>query len=100
MARQVPIIHEATPEQMTALALAVNGALGGETLNSGTFTASAGTTTIKDSRCRTGRVALLVPLNAAAAAMSWYLSAMKRGQMSFTITGSGSGSWAWLIFGC
>lgn len=99
MARQVPIDPIASRGQMTALALAVNGALGGETLNTGTFTAGAGDTTVQDSRCRAGRVAFLVPLNADAAGMTWYLSAMTRGSMTFTLTGSGTGSWAWLIFG-
>lgn len=99
MARQVPVSPESSPEQMTAIALAVNSALSGETLNNGTFTASAGTKTIKDTRCRAGRVALLVPLNADAASMSWYLSKMTQNEMTFTINGSGSGSWAWLIFG-
>lgn len=99
MARQVAIYPKATPEQMTALALAVNGAIAGETLNTGTFTAGAGDTTVQDSRCRAGRVAFLVPLNADAAGMTWFLSSMTRGEMTFTLTGSGTGSWVWLIFG-
>lgn len=99
MAQQVAIYPKATPEQMTALALAVNGAIAGETLNTGTFTAGAGDKTVRDPRCRAGRVAMLVPLNADAAGMTWYLSAMTRGEMTFTLTGSGFGSWAWLIFG-
>lgn len=99
MARQVAIYPKATPEQMTALALAVNGAIAGETLNTGTFTAGAGDKTIRDPRCRAGRVAMLVPLNADAAGMTWYLSSMTRGKMTFTLAGSGTGSWAWLIFG-
>lgn len=99
MARQVAIYPKATPEQMTALALAVNGAIAGETLNTGTFQAEAGEKTVQDPRCRAGRVAMLVPLNADAAGMTWYLSAMTRGSMTFTLTGSGTGSWAWLIFG-
>lgn len=99
MARQVAIFPKATPEQMTALALAVNGAIAGETLNTGTFTAGAGDKTVRDPRCRAGRVAMLVPLNADAAGMTWYLSSMTRGEMTFTFTGSGTGSWVWLIFG-
>lgn len=99
MARQVAIFPKATPEQMTALALAVNGAIAGETLNTGTFTAGAGDKTVRDPRCRAGRVAMLVPLNADAAGMTWYLSSMTRGGMTFTLAGSGTGSWAWLIFG-
>ncbi len=99
MAQQVPIYPIASRGQMTALALAVNGALGGETLNTGTFTAAAGEKTVQDSRCRAGRVAFLVPLNSDAAGMTWYLSAMTKGSMTFTIAGTGTGSWAWLIFG-
>lgn len=99
MARQVAIYPKATPEQMTALALAVNGAIAGETLNTGTFTAGAGAKTIRDPRCRAGRVALLVPLNADAAGMTWFLATMTRGTMTFSISGTGTGSWAWLIFG-
>ena len=99
MARQVAIYQKATPEQMTALALAVNGAIAGETLNTGTFTAGAGDKTIRDPRCRAGRVAMLVPLNADAAGMTWFLATMTRGTMTFSISGTGTGSWAWLIFG-
>ena len=99
MARQVAIFPKATPEQMTALALAVNGAIAGETLNTGTFTAGAGDKTVRDPRCRAGRVAMLVPLNADAAGRTWFLSSMTRGEMTFTLAGSGTGSWAWLIFG-
>nr|DAG43785.1 MAG TPA: hypothetical protein [Caudoviricetes sp.] len=99
MARQVAIYPKATPEQMTALALAVNGVIAGETLNTGTFTAGAGDKAVRDPRCRAGRVAMLVPLNADAASMTWYLSSMTRGEMTFTLAGSGTGSWAWLIFG-
>lgn len=99
MARQVAIFPKATPEQMTALALAVNGAIAGETLNTGTFSAGAGDKTVRDPRCRAGRVAMLVPLNADAAGMTWCLSSMTRGEMTFTLAGSGTGSWAWLIFG-
>ena len=99
MARQVAVYPKATPEQMTALALAVNGAIAGETLNTGAFTAGAGDKTVRDPRCRAGRVAMLVPLNADATGMTWFLSAMTRGEMTFTISGTGTGSWAWLIFG-
>ncbi len=99
MARQVAVYPKATPEQMTALALAVNGAIAGETLNTGTFTAGTGDKTIRDPRCRAGRVAMLVPLNADAAGMTWFLATMTRGTMTFSISGTGTGSWAWLIFG-
>lgn len=99
MARQVAVYPKATPEQMTALALAVNGAIAGETLNTGTFTAGAGDKVIRDPRCRAGRVAMLAPLNADAAGMTWFLATMTRGTMTFTISGTGTGSWAWLIFG-
>ena len=99
MARQVAVYPKATPEQTTALALAVNGAIAGETLNTGTFTAGPGDKTVRDPRCRAGRVAMLVPLNADAAGMTWFLATMTRGTMTFSISGTGTGSWAWLIFG-
>jgi hypothetical protein len=99
MARQVAIYPEATPEQMTALALAANAALTGETLNVGNFTAKAGTTVITSPLCMPGRVARLTPLNADASAMSWYLAAMTQGSMTFSIAGPGEGVWAWEISG-
>lgn len=79
-------IAEATPGQMLALATAVNKALRGETANIGRVTVAAGETdvTIQDPRCRYGRLALLVPLDANAAAVSWYLSDMQLDSMTFT----------------
>lgn len=99
MARFVAPVASADPAHIQDMCLAINGALAGETLNTGTFISAAGTITIEDPRCRTGRLAVLVPLDAAAAAQTWYLSSMTRGSMSFTLTGDGTGSWAWLIFG-
>ena len=76
----------ATPGQMLALATAVNKALRSETANIGAVSVASGaaSVTIQDPRCRTGRLALLIPLNAAAAAVTWYLSNMTQNSMTFT----------------
>ena len=81
---------QATPGQMLALAAGVNKSLRGETANTGTVTAAAGSTdvTVNDPRCRYGRLAILIPLNAAAAGVQWYLDVandgMTQGSMTFT----------------
>ncbi len=103
MAKFVSQIAAATPAQMIALAAGVNAALRGDSANVGTFTLAAGSTsvTLTDSRCRHGRLALLVPRNAAAAALHWYVSAMENGTMtfSFTSTPSSAAEFGWAIIG-
>ena len=81
-------ISEATPAQMLSLATAVNDALRGHTATTGSFSLAAGATsvTLTDPRCRAGRLALLIPLNAAAAGLQWWLSAMGQGSMAFSFT--------------
>ena len=75
--------------QMLQIAAAVNKALRGETANTGTVTAAAGSVkvTIQDPRRRYGRLAILIPLNAAAAGVQWYLDVandgMTQGSMTF-----------------
>ena len=71
MAAFVPQIASNGPAQMLAIAAAVNKALRGECANTGTFVLAAGssTVTITDPRCRNGRLAILIPLNAQAAAL-------------------------------
>ena len=39
--------------------------------------------TVKDKRCRAGRLAVLIPLNAEAAALDWWLAEMTRNSMRF-----------------
>ena len=89
--------------QMLQIAAAVNKALRGETANTGTVTAAAGSVkvTVQDPRCRYGRLALLIPLNAEAAAAAWYLSDMTQGSMEFTF-GAAPGAdaeFGWALIG-
>lgn len=79
---------DASPAQMLALAAGVNKALRGETASTGSFSLAAGATsvTLTDPRCRAGRLALLIPLNAAAAGLQWWLSSMGQGSMAFSFS--------------
>ena len=78
-------ISQATPAQMLALATAVNKALRSETASIGRVVAFSGETEleIQDSRCRAGRLAILIPLDATAAGVAWWLKAMTQGSMTF-----------------
>lgn len=86
MANFVAQIREATPQQMLALAVGVNAALRGETLNTTAIVAESGSSsvTVQDSRCRAGRLACLIPLNAVAAGAQWWLASMAKGEMTFS----------------
>ena len=85
MSRFVSPSQEASPRQMLALAAAVNAALRGDCANTGLLDVPAGASSaeVRDSRCRAGRLALLIPLDAEAAALRWHLAAMERGLMRF-----------------
>ena len=85
---------QATPGQMLALAAAVNKALRSETANIGSVKVAAGASsvTITDPRCRFGRLAVLIPLDANAAGVSWYLSNMQQDTMTFTFGGALGGA--------
>ena len=78
-------ISQATPAQMLALATAVNKALRSETASIGRVVAFSGETEleIQDPRCRAGRLAMLIPLDATAAGVRWYLKSMTQGSMTF-----------------
>lgn len=78
-------IAEATPAQMLALAVGVNKALRSETANIGRVTAAAGTSSVivQDPRCRAGRLAMLIPLDATASGVAWWLDDMTQGSMTF-----------------
>lgn len=94
MSAFVPQVAQATPGQMLALAAGVNKALRSETANTGRVHAAAGATYVKitDPRCRFGRLAVLIPLDANAAGVSWYLSNMQQDTMTFTFSGALGGA--------
>ena len=93
---------EPSPAQMLALATAVNEALKGHTANTGRISVAAGETsvTVQDPRCRAGRLALLIPLDAAAAAARWWLADMSRGSMTFAFAAApGACSFGYALIG-
>ena len=93
---------EATPQQMLSLAVGVNAALRGDTANIGRVSCAAGATsvTVRDARCREGRLAMLIPLDANAAAAAWWLSSMTQGSMTFNFkTAPGACSFGWALVG-
>lgn len=102
MANFVPQVQASTPAQMLALAVGVNAALRGDTANIGIVNCAAGATfvTVKDKRCRAGRLALLIPLDATAAGAVWWLSEMTRDSMTFSFTSApGACSFGWALIG-
>ena len=102
MANFVPQVPALTPAQILALATGVNAALRGDTANIGRVTCAAGETavTIKDSRCRAGRLAILIPLDAAAASAVWWLSEMTKNKMTFSFAfAPGACSFGWALIG-
>ena len=78
-------ISQATPAQMLSLAVGVNKALRSETANIGRVTATAGmsSVTVQDPRCRAGRLAILIPLDATSAGVEWWLDDMTQDSMTF-----------------
>ena len=82
---------------------AINAALHGETANIGrvTFEAGEDEKEIKDSRCRAGRLTLLIPLSANSAGVSWYLKEMSRGKMVFALSEAAEDDldFGWVILG-
>lgn len=102
MANFVPQVPASTPAQMLALAVGVNAALRGDTANIGRVDCAAGETsvTVHDKRCRAGRLALLIPLDAAAASAVWWLSEMARDSMTFSFASApGKCSFGWALIG-
>ena len=102
MANFVPQLSEATPNQMLALAVGVNAALRGDTSNVGVVSCAAGETsvTVNDSRCRAGRLAILIPLDSVAASAVWWLSDMTRDKMTFSFASApGACSFGWALIG-
>lgn len=70
------------------LAGAVNASLRGETANTGQFTVNVGVTeyTLWDARLGVGKVLLLSPANAAAAASRWYVREILKGTATIIVT--------------
>lgn len=102
MATFVSQIDKATPAQMLALAVGVNAALRGETANTGVMEVAAGQTqaTVQDMRCRAGRLAILIPLDAAAAGVDWWLADMTRNSMTFGFSAApGACRFGWALLG-
>jgi hypothetical protein len=87
---------------MLALAAAVNAALRGDCANTGLLAVPAGTqeVTVQDARCRAGRLAQLIPLDAQAARVRWHLAAMERGAMRFGLEGVDAAcNFGWMLLG-
>lgn len=102
MGKYVSQIDKPTPAQMLALAVGVNSALQGETANTGVLQVAAGQTevTVQDARCRAGRLALLIPMDAAAAAVNWWLADMTRNSMTFEFSSApGACRFGWVLMG-
>ena len=102
MGKYVSQIDKPTPAQMLALAVGVNSALQGETANTGVLQVAAGQTevTVQDARCRAGRLALLIPMDAAAAAVDWWLADMTRNSMTFGFSSApGACRFGWALMG-
>lgn len=102
MANFVPQVPASTAAQMLALATGVNAALRGDTANIGRVSCAAGETsvTVRDSRCRAGRLAILIPLDAASAAAVWWLSGMTQNSMTFSFASApGECSFGWALIG-
>lgn len=75
-----------SPAKIFQMSVGINSALRGELANTGQLTVVSGSAsaTVRDSRCRAGRLAMLMPLNAAACRAPGYLSAMTKGSMTFS----------------
>ena len=102
MANFVAMTADSGPRQMLALAVGVNAALRGDTANIGRVDVPAGaaSVTVEDSRCRAGRLVLLIPLDAAAASVRWHLADMDRGRMTFAFSEApGACSFGWALIG-
>jgi len=99
----IPQTPDPSPQRGLALAAAVNAALRGDTFNTGRLVCRAGSAavTVKDARCRAGRLALLIPLDARAAALDWHLASMTRGSMTFAFSSapSADAAFGWAIIG-
>ena len=103
MANMVPQIADNSPEQCRRLAVGVNAALRGDTANIGRLACAAGqnSVTVKDRRCRAGRLAMLIPLNSVAAGLEWWQADMTRDSMTFNFypAPSAEALFGWALIG-
>lgn len=103
MANFIPQTADNSPERCRQMAAGINAALRGDTANIGRVTCAAGadSVTVKDKRCRAGRLALLIPLNSVAAGLDWWLSDMTRDSMTFNFspTPTGEARFGWALIG-
>jgi hypothetical protein len=103
MANFVPQTADNSKEQCRRLAVAVNAALRGDTANIGRLVCAAGqaSVTVKDKRCRAGRLAILIPMNSVAAGLVWWVDSMTRDEMTFKFTTAPSGQavFGWALIG-
>ena len=103
MANFVPQTSSNSSGQMLRICSAVNAALRGETANIGKFTLTTNQSsiTIQDQRCRAGRLALLIPLDAESASLTGWLSDMTRDEMTFSFTSAPATDckFGWVIVG-
>ena len=103
MAAFVPQTADNSPQRCLGLAVAVNAALRGDTANIGRLSCAAGASsvTVRDKRCRAGRLALLIPLNSVAAGLEWWLSDMTRDSMTFNFypAPSAEAVFGWALIG-
>lgn len=97
-----PVTGEATPRHILEISQAANEALRGETYTIGTVEVAEGVDSVivRDARCGAGKLASLVPLDAKASAVSWWLSSMLNGEMTFTFSSApGSCRFGWALLG-
>ena len=87
---QCALNGDASPRHILEMAMVANAAARGETTNIGTVTFAAGVTekTVTDGRFGQGRLAVLVPLDANAAAAKWWLKKMSDGEAKFVADNS------------
>ena len=99
----VPQTADNSPQRCLSMAVAINAALRGDLANIGRLVCPAGAVrvTVKDKRCRAGRLAVLIPLNAQAAALDWWLAEMTRNSMSFGFSAApqGEARFGWALIG-
>ena len=93
------VTGESTPLHIIEIAQTANEALRGETYTTGVVDVMEGETvvTVRDGA---GKLASLVPLDAKASAVSWWLSSMLNGEMTFTFSSApGACRFGWALLG-